>query len=138
MGEIDFNTAMDRVITADPRYRREAYEFVREGLDFTQKIVAQSANGSRRHVRGQELVAGLRDYALAQYGPMALTVLDEWGIRRCEDFGEIVFNLIDAGIFSKTAEDSRDDFKDGYDFTKAFKEPFLPKAKITTPSKGKE
>jgi len=138
MGEIDFNTAMDRVITADPRYRREAYEFVREGLDFTQKIVVQSANGSRRHVRGQELVAGLRDYALAQYGPMALTVLDEWGIRRCEDFGEIVFNLIDAGIFSKTADDSRDDFKDGYDFIKALKEPFLPKAKITTPSKGKE
>lgn len=130
MGEIDFNTAMNRVMTADPRYRREAYEFVREGLDFTQKIVAQSANGAKRHVRGQELVAGLRDYALAQYGPMALTVLDEWGIRRCEDFGEIVFNLIDVGIFSKTAEDSRDDFKDGYDFIKAFKEPFLPKSKI--------
>jgi uncharacterized repeat protein (TIGR04138 family) len=138
MEELNFTEVLDKIIAADPRYRREAYDFVREALDFTQKVVAQSAKGSKRHVKGQELLAGIRDFALAQYGPMALTVLEEWGIRRCEDFGEIVFNLVDSGILSKTTDDSRDDFKDGYDFIKAFKEPFLPKVKITTPSKGPE
>jgi uncharacterized repeat protein (TIGR04138 family) len=138
MEELNFDKVLDKITALDPRYRREAYEFVREALDFTQKLVAQSAKGSRRHVKGQELLAGMRDYALSQYGPMALTVLEEWGVRRCEDFGEIVFNFIDAGIFSKTADDSRDDFKGGYDFAKAFKDPFLPKAKIATPSKGAE
>ncbi len=138
MEELNFNEVLDKIVAADPRYRREAYDFVREALDFTQKVVAQSAKGAKRHVKGQELLAGIRDFALAQYGPMALTVLEEWGIRRCEDFGEIVFNLIEIGILSKTPEDSRDDFKDGYDFIKAFKEPFLPRVKITTPSKGAE
>jgi uncharacterized repeat protein (TIGR04138 family) len=138
MEEQNFNAVLEKIIAADPRYRREAYDFVREALDFTQKIVAQSAKGSKRHVKGQQLLAGIRDFGLAQYGPMAMTVLEEWGVRRCEDFGEIVFNLVDSGILSKTADDSRDDFKDGYDFIKAFREPFLPKAKITAPSKGAE
>lgn len=135
---MNFNEVLDKIVAADPRYHREAYDFVREALDFTQKLVAQSAKGMKRHVKGQELLAGIRDFALAQYGPMAMTVLEEWGIRRCEDFGEIVFNLVESGILSKTPEDSRDDFKGGYDFTKAFKEPFLPKVKITTSLQGPE
>jgi len=136
MEELNFNAVLDKIVAADPRYHREAYDFVREALDFTQKVVAQSAKGSKRHVKGQELLAGIRDFALAQYGPMALTVLEEWGVRRCEDFGEIVFNLVDSGILSKTADDSRDDFKEGYDFIKAFKEPFLPRGNPAASSKG--
>lgn len=136
MEELNFNEVLDKIVAADPRYRREAYDFVREALDFTQKVVAQSAKGSKRHVKGQELLAGIRDFALAQYGPMALTVLEEWGVRRCEDFGEIVFNLVESGILSKTPEDSREDFKGGYDFIKAFKVPFLPKGKPAASSKG--
>lgn len=138
MEERNFNEVLDKIVAADPRYHREAYDFVREALDFTQKIVAQSAKGPIRHIKGQELLAGIRDYALSIYGPMALMVLVEWGIHRCEDFGEIVFNLVESGILSKTPEDSREDFKGGYDFIKAFKEPFLPKSRITTPSKGVE
>ena len=57
---------------------------------------------------------------------MALTVLSEWGLRRSEDFGEIVFNMVEHGILSKTENDSRKDFQDGYDFEKAFRSPFRP------------
>jgi len=57
---------------------------------------------------------------------MALAVLQEWGIQRCEDFGEIVFNMVDNNLLAKTTEDSRDDFKGGYDFDQAFRQPFQP------------
>jgi uncharacterized repeat protein (TIGR04138 family) len=62
---------------------------------------------------------------------MTLTVFEEWGIRQCSDFGEIVFNLIEAGVLSKTEKDSRADFAEGYDFEEAFRKPFLPKRKRT-------
>ena len=74
-------------------------------------------------------MGGIREYALAQFGPMAITVLHEWGIHRGLDFGEIVFNLIDAGWLAKTKEDSRADFEGGYDFDVAFRQPFLPRSK---------
>ena len=84
---------------------------------------------------GQQLLEGIREFALRQYGPMAITVLDEWGVRRCEDFGEIVFNLVDHGhgLFGKTETDSREDFKGGYDFEEAFKKPFLPGQRTEKP-----
>jgi uncharacterized repeat protein (TIGR04138 family) len=77
-------------------------------------------------VSGQELLNGIRDFALVQYGPMAITVLKEWGINSCQDFGEIVFNMIDIGWLAKTEQDSRADFQGGYDFYDAFRRPFLP------------
>jgi uncharacterized repeat protein (TIGR04138 family) len=61
---------------------------------------------------------------------MVITVLEEWGITRCEDFGEIVFNIVEAGLFSKTDTDSRADFQNGYDFEEAFRKPFLPQCKL--------
>ena len=85
-----------------------------------------------RHVSGQELLDGIREFALKQYGPMTQLVLQEWGIYRCEDFGEIVFNMIDYQILKKTSNDSREDFKGGYEFNDAFKKPFQPLS--TSPS----
>jgi len=130
MQEQNFEDVIDRIIAKDPRYRRGAYYFLREALDFTQRKVAQGKKQGLRHVSGQELLAGIREFGGAQFGPMALTVLEEWGVRRGEDFGEIVFNLVASGQLSKTDKDSRDDFKDGYDFDDAFRKPFLPKAKL--------
>jgi uncharacterized repeat protein (TIGR04138 family) len=72
------------------------------------------------------LLAGIRDYGLQQYGPMTLIVLHEWGIRSCEDFGEIVFNMVENALLAKTDKDSREDFKGGYKFEDAFRKPFLP------------
>ena len=130
MQEQDFASLLETVIKADPRYHRDAYLFVREALDFTQKKVVKEVKKNIRHVTGQELLGGIRDFALAQFGPMTLMVFDEWGVHQCEDFGEIVFNMVDNGILSKTPTDSREDFKSGYDFVKVFREPFLPASKI--------
>jgi uncharacterized repeat protein (TIGR04138 family) len=122
----NFDEVLEQVVTADPRFRREAYHFLREALDYTQRAVSKANQGKLRHVTGQELLAGIRAFALQQYGPMALTLLQEWGVHRCEDFGELVFNLIDRGVLSQTETDSRADFAGGYDFVEAFRKPFLP------------
>jgi uncharacterized repeat protein (TIGR04138 family) len=121
-----FDDVLAAVLAKDRRYGRDAYEFVREALDYTQRAISKSSHGSLRHISGQELLAGIRAYALEQYGPMALTLLNEWGVQRCEDFGEIVFNLVEHGLFSKTESDRRADFQGVYDFTEAFRKPFLP------------
>ncbi|HNV00279.1 MAG: hypothetical protein KA191_01460 [Verrucomicrobia bacterium] len=120
---------LDRVTATDPRYRREAYHFLREALDYTQRAISKSNRGKLRHITGQELLAGIRAYALAQYGPMALTLFHEWGVRSCADFGELVFNLVDQNVLGKTETDSRADFLDGYDFEEAFLKPFRPRSR---------
>ncbi len=128
MQEVDFDETLDKIVARDPRYHRDAYLFVREALDYTHKRVGKAAKGALRHVTGQELLAGIRAFALAQFGPMAMMVFDDWGVRCGEDFGEIVFNMVDAGLLGKTAQDSREDFRGGYDFFEAFRRPFLPTA----------
>ena len=131
MHGINFDEELDKIVAKDPRFTREAYNFVREALDFTQKLLGKPPKDDvPRHVSGQQLLEGIRDYALQQYGPMSLMVLEEWGIRRCEDFGELVFNMVENSLLAKTEKDSRDDFKGGYEFEDAFRKPFLP-AKVS-------
>jgi uncharacterized repeat protein (TIGR04138 family) len=127
MQEASFERALELIRAKDPRFEDEAYAFVREALDHTQKTIGKGARV--RHVSGQELLAGIRDYALSQFGPMAMMVLEEWGIRSCQDFGDIVFNMVDIGLLAKTEKDSRADFAGGYDFYDAFRKPFLPRGK---------
>jgi uncharacterized repeat protein (TIGR04138 family) len=134
MQEISFEKAVDQARAKDSRYAPEAYLFLREALDYTRKLIAKDGRGRRRHVSGQELLGGIREYALEQFGPMAITVLNEWGVHTGADFGEIVFNLIDAGWLAKTKEDSKADFEGGYSFDDAFRQPFLPGDKQRTPS----
>ena len=128
MQEVNFEEALSLIQARDPRYQREAYLFVREALDHTQKTIGKEKRGCLRHVTGQELLEGVRDLALSQFGPMATTVLAEWGVHRCEDFGEIVFNMVEIGLLAKTEKDSRADFSGGYSFNDAFRKPFLPRA----------
>ena len=126
MHEVSFEEALAKIRAKDPRYQRDAYLFVREALDHTQKTIGKDTRGRIRHVTGQELLAGIREFALQQFGPMTKTVLEEWGIRHSQDFGEIVFNMIEVGWLAKTDKDSRADFENGYDFDEAFRKPFLP------------
>ena len=134
MQEVSFEEALAKIQAKDPRYHREAYLFVREALDHTQKAMAKDARGRTQHVTGQELLTGIREFALQQYGPMAKTVLEEWGVRCCPDFGEIVFNMIEVGWLAKTQKDSRADFEGGYDFEEAFHKPFLPSSRRALPA----
>src|ERR1051325_7485236 len=135
MHEISFEEALEQIAGKDPRYTRDAYLFVREALDFTQKNVAKEAKGQMRHITGQELLGGIRDFALQQFGPMAMLVLEEWGVKRCEDFGEIVFNMVETGLLAKTDKDSRDDFQNACDFPDPFRNPFLPQNRQAPESK---
>ena len=136
MQAVDFEQTLEKILKRDNRYRREAYLFVREALDFTQKIAAQNNKDEVRHVTGQELLDGIRQFALQQFGPMAMLVLHEWGVTKCEDFGEIVFNMVDSGILAKTDKDSRVDFRGGYDFFEALRQPFRPTGSASSPLMG--
>jgi uncharacterized repeat protein (TIGR04138 family) len=62
-------------------------------------------------------------------------VFEEWNIRHCRDFGEIVFNMVEIGLLAKTEKDTRDDFQNGYDFTDAFRKPFRPQSKLKAEAK---
>lgn len=126
MHKVNFEDELEKILAKDPRYEREAYFFLREALDHTQKMMGR-AQHEVRHVSGRQLLDGIKDFALTQYGPMTPTVLEDWGVHRCEDFGELVFNMVEQGLLSKTETDSRADFQGGYDFAEAFRQPFLPK-----------
>jgi len=129
-----FEDAVEQIVAKDPRYEREAYFFVREALDHTQRMIGKAPKKHEiRHVSGQELLNGIREYALQQFGPMTLTVLEAWGVKCCEDFGELVFNMVETRLLARTERDSRDDFKNGYDFQETFRKPYLPSRKISVP-----
>jgi uncharacterized repeat protein (TIGR04138 family) len=148
MHETLFEEALETITARDPRYHRDAYHFVREALDYTQKQAnkedatksqrqpgaLQSGAITEKHVTGQQLLDGIRDFGLTQFGPMAQMVLEEWGVRNCRDFGEIVFNMVESGWLKKTEKDCREDFDGGYDFHEAFRKPFLPANRLTTQS----
>ncbi len=94
----------------------------------------ESKGGKSHHVTGQELLQGLRSYAIEQYGPLAITVLRDWGITKCGHFGDMVFNLIEYGVFSKTENDRREDFAEIFTFDDAFVKPFLPAKRPSAPA----
>ena len=116
---------LEEVVHRDPRYAYEAYEFVYAALAHTQKLLdlppsgAADAEQQVQHVTGRQLLEGIRDLALKEFGLMARTVFRLWGINRTSDFGEIVFNLVAAQLMSKTDEDTLADFRDVYDLDQA-------------------
>ena len=130
MQKTEFAEALNRILSEDSRYDRDAYHFLWDALDFTikQRRKAKECSTQRTHVTGQQLLEGIRLYAVKQFGPMVPTVFAHWGVTRCEDFGHMVFNLVRGRIFGKTDTDSLDDFKGAYDFHEAFVAPFLPES----------
>lgn len=107
--------ALRKIVEKDSRYPIEAYLFVLEALYFTRKKFKK-----KKHVTARELLEGIKDLALKRYGSMARIVLGHWRIKATMDFGNIVFNMVNNKILSKTKEDRLDDFKDVYDFEKTF------------------
>jgi len=126
MKKISFQDAIEEVVLKNPSYDVESYFFIREALDFTIKMFDKPHDGPERHVSGTELLDGVRKYALAEFGPITKTVLNRWGIHTCENFGEIVFLMVENGILGKTDDDRKEDFAGGYSFEDAFTKPFLP------------
>ena len=111
----EFYDIINEMCDHDPKYTLDAYEFVMEALSFTQRKL-----GLPKHVTGQELLEGIKELLLNKFGPMTLLVLQHWKVYSTEDFGNIVFRLVDNKILSKTDDDKIDHFKDGYDFEEVF------------------
>lgn len=131
-----FSATVDAIVAEDPRFERDAYLFVRDALEFTtkqQKKRTASAASQECHVSGRQLLEGVRQYALQQFGPMVPTVFDHWRVRSSEDIGHIVFNLIEAREFGKSEHDTLEDFRQGFDFHEAFVKPYRPNAELPIP-----
>jgi len=127
----DFNEVVRAIRKDDPRYARGAYFFLRQALDFSLKEMhKKGVLNKSNHLSGQQLLEGIRLYAIEQYGPMARSVFEFWGILKCRDFGNIVFNLVECRVLGKTDQDSPEDFDSGYDFKSAFDLPFEPKHRV--------
>jgi uncharacterized repeat protein (TIGR04138 family) len=132
MSDLNVNQIVALIRKEDPRFERQAYLFVRDGLEHAVKeLKKRDAARAKlsRHVTGRELAVGLREYALEQYGPLAKTVLNAWGVRETLHFGDIVYNFIEYSVFSKTEGDRREDFADVYSFEEAFEAPYRPRAR---------
>jgi uncharacterized repeat protein (TIGR04138 family) len=129
MQPLNFDDVLNKLVESDPRYHRDAYAFLRDSLEFTQKVISKANKNQVRHITGRELLNGIREYALITFGPMTTTVFEEWGIRSCEDFGNMVFLMVENNLLRKQEKDSMDDFKNAYSFDEAFRKPFLPAGK---------
>jgi len=108
-----------RIVRRDGRYSPQAYYFIFDALDYTIQRMKKV-----RHVTGRELLEGIRLFATEHFGFLARTVLEEWGVTETGDFGEIVFNLVEAGLLSRTESDTKGDFQDAYRFAEAFDREF--------------
>lgn len=132
MQPIPFEHSVVSILQRDQRFDAHAFLFLKEALDFTLK---RGENGGKaRHVSGGELCSGFRDLALEQFGPMASTLMDLWGVKRCEDIGAMVFLLIEEQVFGKQDSDSPEDFAGHFDLMTSLKEPFLPRRRATAPA----
>lgn len=126
MPKLTFDDAIAEIAERDPRFHPDAYTLLRDALDFTMRGIMKE-EAVERHVTGEELLDGFRRHALEEFGPMAYSVLDDWGVRESADVGAMVFNLIGAGVFGKSENDSPEDFAGVYDFEDAFLSPFRPR-----------
>jgi uncharacterized repeat protein (TIGR04138 family) len=127
MAKINFAEVVEQICEKDLRFSYDAYHFVQEGLNHTLKTLKRGGQHTHRHVSGQELLHGLREFALKEYGPMTKAVLNEWGIKTTDDIGQIVFNLVNASVLGKNDTDSPNDFKNVFTFDDAFVKPFIPR-----------
>jgi uncharacterized repeat protein (TIGR04138 family) len=109
----------------DGRYHPQAFYFVYEALEHKLHQL-----GERRHLTAEELLDGLRLLALDRFGLLARTVLEQWGVSRTEDVGEMVYLLIEHGLLFKTEKDTKEEFKDVFDFRQAFDDSYQVPARL--------
>jgi uncharacterized repeat protein (TIGR04138 family) len=127
MSGASLKTMINSLISQDSRYGPQAYFFILDSLDFISDDLGKNClTGDERHVSVEELLDGVREFALTQYGPLARIVLEHYGIYSTEDVGEIVFNMVEGGLLNSQETDSRLDFVDVYDFREVFEESYTP------------
>lgn len=119
----ELNVEWEAIRREAGHYAQQLFNFIRDGLDHTVKMIHGSVDAGH-HVSGQELCLGFRDYAIKRYGMMAKVVLNRWGVRRTEDFGRVIFTMIEAGSVRPSKDDRYEDFQNVYDFDEAFENVF--------------
>jgi len=129
MQPIHFEESVASILKRERRYDGLAYFFLKDALDYTLKRFMEENKGQGRHVSGGELLEGFRDCALEHFGPMASTLMDEWGVKECRDVGNMVFRMIEEQVFGKQESDRPEDFEGHFDLMRSLREPFLPKGK---------
>ena len=113
------------IIRKDRRYSEEAYYFVNEGVGYASEMLQKPQFGAARHLSIKELLEAISDFALNEFGAMAVSVLQTWGLNTTLDIGHVVFNLIDANILSASSDDKLGDFDEVFDLRARLKRPFL-------------
>lgn len=126
MNPEDFKKTIKEVIKKDRRYAEDAYYFVNEAVVFASEYFSKPDFGQNRHLCGPELLDGMREFTLSEFGPMSIAVLKCWGIKSTLDFGQVVFNLIEASVLAASPSDKLGDFDEVYNFADVFNAPFLP------------
>lgn len=125
MRDENFRGEVEEIIEKDPRFPWEAYEFVRNAVTFTTVSLGRHKNKkSERHVKGGELLSGVTEYAVEQFGPMAADVMENWNLKDARSIGAVIFNMIAHNLLSASPDDSPEDFNVDFDFVKALRKPF--------------
>jgi uncharacterized repeat protein (TIGR04138 family) len=138
MQPTQFMDAVEAISSHDQSYDPGAYYFLKDALDFTVTRAMESNDGEHRHVAASELLFGFRDLALQEFGPMASTMMSEWGVRSCSDIGIMVFQLIEEGVFGKQDSDTPEDFAELFPLVETLEKPFraktIPTSRRDSPS----
>lgn len=110
---------VEEVLREDNRYKPDAYFFILAALRYKIDKLKK-----RRHITAKELSIAIKELAIKEYGPMAKLVLNSWGVYKTEDFGEIVFNMVEKGLLTKQDKDKKEDFPNLFDFEETFLEKY--------------
>lgn len=121
-----FRKTVEKIIEQDQRYDIEAYAFINAAVRHTAGKLPKDRR--TRNISGRQLLEGVGEFAVEQFGPFALEVLRSWGLNNCRDIGRVVFNMVDHKLLAKSRDDSIDDFNSGLDFDQVFQAPFRPAA----------
>ncbi len=124
-----FEDRVQKILARDQRYTEDAFRFIRDAVAFAHKRKSRKGDPKSVHVSCAELLDGIRRYALQQFGPLAFDVFGRWGIRVTIDLGNIVFLMIEEGVFGASEQDTLEAFKDAYDLHDALVKPFMPTGK---------
>ena len=136
MGHLTMDQAIGKLREENPKYAPAAYHFIRRALDHSLRKLKREEMDRPAHVSGKELLEGFRDLALEEYGPLAKTVLEDWGITRCAEVGEIVFQLVRMGVLGKNDNDVIEDFEEQWTLSEVFDVPFQPQT-MEAPKKAR-
>lgn len=121
--------AVEEIVERDPRFAKAVYYFTHRAVRETAEAISKKEKGQKRQISGQELLEGIRCFAIDQFGPMALMVFESWNVTCSRDFGEIVFSLAKEGILGVSEQDHIKDFENVYEFQDVFAKPFQPKVR---------